>query len=149
MYEKAENIDSVVSSLLSCGESPYSKERTESIVYDVLITAYNRDDSDKSKIKDVFTYEFACLNSAKNRSEYSKLHDLLTLSEQLRFCNSKNERYIIRSPNGGVIRNTPSTKGKRIGVVPVGHAIIGLRENKEWIKIVSRWGDGYMHESIF
>ena len=149
MYEKAEDINYIVSSLSSCGESPYPKEKTESIVYNVLITAYNREDSDKSLIKDVFTYDFSCLNSAKDLPEYSKLINLLSASEQLRFCDPNYQRYYVRSPYGGIIRANPSIESKRLGVIPPGKIVQGIIENEEWIKIVSRWGDGYMLKSVF
>ncbi len=61
-----------VNNLLSCGPSPFSREKTELIVYNVLMAAYSQD-GDKGTIKRVFSYEFGCLQLMKNKSEYKKL----------------------------------------------------------------------------
>lgn len=104
---------------------------------------------DKAVMKEVFSYEFSCLQLMKNKSKYKKLLGLLSEEERLVFCNPDNKKYRVYSPNGGILRSAPSSKSKRISAIPVGNIVICVGQEGVWKKVYSKWGTGYMHESIF
>ena len=89
------------------------------------------------------------MQTTEDKKNYQNLLNLLSKQERDRFCTPINKRYNVYSRSGGTIRARPDINSKRIASIPSGNTVIATGQEGEWVKMYSRWGDGYMHESIF